>query len=74
LEYAEFGLQEVKFMKNIVVLICCMIIMGLLLFSAGCKKSENSEHSGEKAPDSFTEKPALDHDEPAPVPEGTPEY
>lgn len=61
-------------MKKIVVLICYMIIMGLLLFSAGCKKSENPEYSGEKAPDSSTEKPALDHDEPAPVPEGTPKY
>lgn len=61
-------------MKKIVVLICYMIIMGLLLFSAGCKKSENPEHSGEKAPDSSTEKPALDPDEPAPVPEGTPKY
>ncbi len=50
-------------MKKIVVLICYMIIMGLLLFSAGCKKSENPERSGKKAPD-----------DPAPVPEGTPKY
>ncbi len=61
-------------MKKIVVLICYMLIMGLLLFSTGCKKSENPEHSGGKASNSTTEKPVLNPDEPAPVPEGTPKY
>ena len=63
-----------KIMKNIINLMCYMMILGLLIFVAGCKKSETREHSGGKTPASSPEKPAFNPDEPAPVPEGTPKY
>ena len=61
-------------MKRIIILICCLMISGMLLFTAGCEKSEPPEKSGEKASATSPEKPAFDPDEPAPVPEGTPKY
>lgn len=61
-------------MKKIMILICYIMIVGSLLFAAGCKKSENPGNSEDKTSDSYQEKPAFNPEEPAPVPEGTPKY
>ena len=62
------------FMKKIMILICYITFLVLLLFTAGCKKTETPENPREKTTESFQGKPAFNPDEPAPVPEGTPKY
>ncbi len=61
-------------MKKMATLIFSLIIAVSMLFTIGCKKAEAPESSPEKTSSSSPEKPAFNPDEPAPVPEDTPQY
>jgi hypothetical protein len=61
-------------MRKIISLIFPILIAGLLLFPVSCKKAEEPEPAEETTLSPGPAEPGFNPDEPAPVPEGTPEY
>ncbi len=60
--------------KTIVFILSIIIVLGIFLLTINCKQTKTPERSEERTSEPAPEKPAFNPDEPAPVPEGTPEY